>query len=313
MIHQQIPFLNEDENVNRNFSLNLFPKLKLFEYEFPKEFLVRKDFQEKNDYFMPSQKFNFEPILDSSQLSSTEESPHSQNKNISLNNISSEEITQNKTKNLPIFQIDVNKENQDTKKFEDKLLMNRISARKSRLKKKEYIKCLEEETAKLKNQMILNKTNMIYSDNDNMANINIQKDIDNEKNKNFMNKIILLENQENEVKREGQKKRANVMKQHENLQKTLLREMLVKQIYYFIPLRYHIFEEKFIKLVKIDEDDSISVINSKINENIEKIKNYMNIVPKKRIKLVIKFHEIYKRIRNYVDNYQLLFSESFKY
>ena len=128
-----------------------------------------------------------------------------------------------------------------------------------------------------------------------------------------MNKIILLENQENEVKREGQKKRANVMKQHENLQKTLLREMLVKQIYYFIPLRYHIFEEKFIKLVKIDEDDSISVINSKINENIEKIKNYMNIVPKKRIKLVIKFHEIYKRIRNYVDNYQLLFSESFKY
>ena len=38
MIHQQIPFLNEDENVNRNFSLNLFPKLKLFEYEFPKEF-----------------------------------------------------------------------------------------------------------------------------------------------------------------------------------------------------------------------------------------------------------------------------------
>ena len=37
----------------------------------------------------------------------------------------------------------------------------------------------------------------------------------------------------------------------------------------------------------------------------------MNIVPKKRIKLVIKFHEIYKKIKNYTDNFQQLFTESF--
>ena len=103
------------------------------------------------------------------------------------------------------------------------------------------------------------------------------------------------------------------MKQHENLQKTLLKEMLVKQIHCFIPLRYHIFGEKFIKLIPIEEDDEISIIVCKINNNIDKIKNFMKVVPKKRIKLVIKFHEIYKKIKNFVDNYQQVFAESFKY
>ena len=80
-----------------------------------------------------------------------------------------------------------------------------------------------------------------------------------------------------------------------------------------MPLRYQIFGEKFIKLIQIYEDDSLSVIISKIDENVIKIKNYLNIVPKRRIKLVIKFHEIYKKIKNYADSYQQLFMESFKY
>ena len=124
--------------------------------------------------------------------------------------------------------------------------------------------------------------------------------------------MILLEKQEKEVKKEGQKKKANVMKQHEVLQKVLLKEMLVKQINNFLPLKYQIFGEKFIKLIQIKEDDSLSVIISKINENTTKIKNYLSIIPKKRIKLVIKFHEIYKKLKNFVDSYQQLLMESFK-
>lgn len=304
---QQISILNDYENFNNNFSFNVFPKLRLFEPDYTKEILVQKDFQERNEYFLPTRKINFEPIMDSSQLGSTQESPQSQTKTtISLNN-SSDEISQNKTKNSPIFQTDINQENDVQKKFEDKLLMNRISARKSRLKKKQYIKCLEEETARLKNQIILNEK---FGNNMKILNINEYND---NKNNNFLNQMILLEKQEEEIKNEGQKKSSNIMKQYEVLQKTLLREMLVKQIHYFIPLRYHIFGEKFIKLTQISEDDSLNVIISKIDENIEKIKNYMNIVPKKRIQLVIKFHGIYKKIKSYVDNYQQLFSESFKY
>ena len=304
---QQISILNDYENFNNNFSFNLFPKLRLFEPDYTKEIFVQKDFQERNEYFLPTQKINFDPIMESSQLGSTQESPQSQTKSISLNN-SSDEISQNKTKNSPIFQTDVTRENDIPKKFEDKLLMNRISARKSRLKKKQYIKCLEEETARLKNQILLNE-----KIGNNMKNLNISEYNGNEKNTNFLNKMILLEKQEKEVKNEGQKKCSNIMKQYEVLQKTLLREMLVKQIHYFIPLRYHIFGEKFIKLTQISEDDSLNVIISKIDENIEKINNYMNVVPKKRIQLVIKFHGIYKKIKSYVDNYQQLFTESFKY
>jgi hypothetical protein len=191
----------------------------------------------------------------------------------------------------------------------DKLLMNRISARKSRLKKKQYIKCLEEETARLKNEIFLKKNIQTVANN-----INLDLSLeDKEKNDKFFNKFILFEKQEKEVKLKGQKKQAEIMKQYENLQKTLLREMLIKQIHCFIPLRLQIFGDKFIKLIEINEDDEISVIINKINANIDKIKNYLDIVPKKRIHSVNKLYEIYKKIKNFVDGYQHLFSESFKY
>ena len=183
---QQISILNDYENFNNNFSFNLFPKLRLFEPDYTKEIFVQKDFQERNEYFLPTQKINFDPIMESSQLGSTQESPQSQTKSISLNN-SSDEISQNKTKNSPIFQTDITRENDIPKKFEDKLLMNRISARKSRLKKKQYIKCLEEETARLKNQILLNE-----KIGNNMKNLNISEYNGNEKNTNFLNKMILL-------------------------------------------------------------------------------------------------------------------------
>lgn len=310
----QILIQNDCDKFSNNFSFNIFQKLDIFEPEYQKEIFSQNEFQEKNDYLI-NPKFNLEKVIETSPLGTTEETPKSQSRNVTdFNSSTSEENSQNKTKNSPLFQIDSNNENeiQLHKRFEDKLLMNRISARKSRLKKKQYIKCLEEEAARLKNQMILNVKNDI-NQNNNIQNLNINLKDNNEKNKIFLQKITLLDNQEREVKSIGQKKKSGVIKQYDVLRKAILSELLVKQIHLFIPLRYQIFGEKFIKLIQINEDDSLSVINTKIEENIIKIKDYMNIVPKKRIKLVIKFHEIYKRIKNYVDNYQQLFMESFKY
>jgi len=68
--------------------------------------------------------------------------------------------------------------------------------------------------------------------------------------------------------------------------------MLVKKIHCFIPLRLQIFGKKFIKLIEINDNDEISVIINKINLNIDKIKNYLEVVPKKRIQSVIRLHEI---------------------
>lgn len=310
----QISLLNEEENYNNNFCFNIFPQPKLLDSEFTKNIFLQKDFQEKNDNFLLETKYNsdYSQIIDTSMTGSIQEiSPSQASYNIPflLNEIYEHRNTEKK--NVPIFHTEVsNNEIKFEKGFEDKLLMNRISARKSRLKKKQYIKCLEEETARLKNEILLNKKEGNISDNSYNINLNEEK---NEKKKIFASKFILMEKQENQIRIEGQKKNLNIMKQHENLQKTLLKEMLVKQIHCFIPLRYHIFGEKFIKLIPIEEDDEISIIVCKINNNIDKIKNFMKVVPKKRIKLVIKFHEIYKKIKNFVDNYQQVFAESFKY
>lgn len=198
--------------------------------------------------------------------------------------------------------------NENTKNEKDikKHILNKISARKSRQKKKEYIKFLEEELVKLKNNS-LNKT---INNNSNLNYIINENEID-DKNKSFFNNIILIEKHGKEINKDGQKKKANLMKEYEVLQKILLKEMLIKQINYFIPLKFQIFGEKYIKLFPICQDDSISVVKTKINENINKIENYSNNVSKGKIKFLTKFYETYKKIKNYIDNFQDLFNENF--
>ena len=315
MIIAQTSSINELQD--NNFCFNSFPLEK--QTNFSKEILISKESQETSNFFQLDTTLNpyLSPKIDLSINGSTNKIVFGQIKNESSDfSFALDEMSQDgdtkilSLNNNVVFKTEVNNNEINVKKgLEDKLLMNRISARKSRLKKKQYIKCLEEETARLKNEILLKKNIEIVPDK---INSDLSKE-DKEKNDKFFNKFILFEKQEKEIKLKGQKKQAGIMKQYENLQKSLLREMLVKQIHCFIPLRLRIFGDKFIKLIEINEDDEISVIINKINENIEKIKNYLEVVPKKRIQSVIKFHEIYKKIKIFVDNYQQLFSESFKY
>lgn len=315
MIIAQTSSINELQD--NNFCFNLFPLEK--QTNFSKEILISKESQETSNFFQLDTTLNpyLSPKIDLSINGSTNKIVFGQIKNESSDfSFALDEMSQDgdtkilSLNNNVVFKTEINNNEINVKKgLEDKLLMNRISARKSRLKKKQYIKCLEEETARLKNEILLKKNIEIVPDK---INSDLSKE-DKEKNDKFFNKFILFEKQEKEIKLKGQKKQAGIMKQYENLQKSLLREMLVKQIHCFIPLRIRIFGDKFIKLIEINEDDEISVIINKINENIDKIKNYLEVVPKKRIQSVIKLHEIYKKIKIFVDNYQQLFSESFKY
>ena len=315
MIIAQNSSINELQD--NNFCFNSFPLEK--QTNFSKEILISKESQETSNFFQLDTTLNpyLSPKIDLSINGSTNKIVFGQIKNESSDfSFALDEMSQDgdtkilSLNNNVVFKTEINNNEINVKKgLEDKLLMNRISARKSRLKKKQYIKCLEEETARLKNEILLKKNIEIVPDK---INSDLSKE-DKEKNDKFFNKFILFEKQEKEIKLKGQKKQAGIMKQYENLQKSLLREMLVKQIHCFIPLRLRIFGDKFIKLIEINEDDEISVIINKINENIDKIKNYLEVVPKKRIQSVIKLHEIYKKIKIFVDNYQQLFSESFKY
>lgn len=315
MIIAQTSSINELED-NNNFFFNSFPLER--QAMFSKE-ILSKDSQETNNFFQLDTILNpyFSQKIDSSMDGSTNKTVLGQKKNESSDfSFTLYEMSQDgdtkiiSPNNNIVFKTEIkNNENNIKKDLGDKLYLNRISARKSRLKKRQYIKCLEEETARLKNEILLKKNIETVQNN---INLDLSKE-DKEKNETFFNKFILLEKQEKEVKLKGQQKQAGIMKQYENLQKTLLREMLVKQIHCFMPLRLQIFGKKFIKLIEINDNDEISVIINKINLNIDKIKNYLEVVPKKRIQSVIRLHEIYKKIKNFVDSYQHLFSESFKY
>ena len=236
-----LSLLNDYENITNDFSFNPFLKERLLETDYPKETFFHKDFQEKKDSFLEESIFNSEKIINSSLIGSSQETSNSQNKDLSQINLrlSEEDKNQNLQQNSFLFHTEISKEKEFKNTFENKLLMNRLSSRKSRLKKKQYIKGLEEETANLKNQIILNEKVGINSNNLLNLNLNIEeKDNNEEKNKIFLNKMILLEKQAKEVKNEGQKKKADIMKQYEALQKILLKELLVKQIHYFLPLQY---------------------------------------------------------------------------
>jgi hypothetical protein len=312
MILAQASSINEFQD-NNNFFFNSKKT------NFSKEIIFSKEPQETSNCFQLDTTLNpyLSQKIDLSMNGSIDETIFGQIKNESsdfsfiLDEMSQGEDTKILSlNNNVVFKTEIKNNEINIKKgLGDKLLMNRISARKSRLKKKQYIKCLEEETARLKNEIFLKNNIQAVANN---INLDLSQE-DKEKNDKFFNKFILFEKQEKEVKLKGQKKQAEIMKQYENLQKTLLREMLVKQIHCFIPLRLQIFGDKFIKLININEDDEMSVIINKINANIDKIKNYLDIVPKKRILSVVKLHEIYKKIKNFVDSYQHLFSESFKY
>ena len=312
----KIPNINELET-NTNYCFNSLPQMK--EIVFSKEFLFTKDLQDKNDNFLLESMLNpcLSQMNESSMINSINEATLIKNESFDCsfgsNENSQEKLTKESNlasnKNV-VFKTEVNNNEFETKfEYGDRLLMNRLSARKSRLKKKKYIKCLEEETARLKNEILLKKNAI---DNSNNINLNLNKE-ENRKNNAFFTKIILMEQQEKEVKLKGQKSQSDIMKQYESLQKTLLREMLIRQIHCFVPLRLKILGEKRIKLIEANEDDEMSVIINKINENIDKIKNYMNTVPKRRVKSIIKLHEIYKKIKNFVDGYQQLYTESFNY
>ena len=289
----QLFILNDIRNVNNIISLDTFCQEKSPETNTTNNIFFFKDLdREENN--KDSLHLNDNSIQNGNFLES---------KNGLSNDISSLKFFNNNlsTQTQAVSLNENNKNEKDIKKH----FLNKISARKSRQKKKEYIKYLEEELVKLKNNTLNKKIN----NKSNINNIN-ENDID-DKNKKFFNNIILIEKHGKEINKDGQKKKANLMKEYEVLQKILLKEMLIKQINYFIPLKFQIFGEKYIKLLPICEDDSISVVKTKINENLNKIENYNNNVSKGKIKFLKKFFETYQKIKNYIDNFQQLFNENF--
>ena len=288
--NSQLIFQSESINENNSFLNASYSPNKSFEENNKKNSLF-ENFDNKNLDFILN---DFLKITDNQMAISDSSSLNKFNPTNSQ--------SENYAKDLNVKKDCIPKNKKIKKSIELKLLKNKISARKSRQKKKDYIRCLEEELVKLKNEISFNK--------------NIKSDLQEEKeekNDKFFNKIIVFEKQKEDIYKEGQKKQTNLMRELEVSQKIILKELLIRQINFSIPLKFQIFCKKYIKLIPLSDDDSITTIISKINENLNKIKKYMGNVSKNRIKLVIKLYEMYKNIKCYIECFNQLYVENFNY
>ena len=288
--NSQLAIQNELINENNSFLNVSFSSKKSFE-EKSKKNSIFDNFDNKNLDFILN---DFLQITDNQMINSDSSSLNKCNPTNSH--------SENSAKNTNMKKDLIPKDKKRKKNIEQKLLKNKISARKSRQKKKDYIRCLEEELVKLKNEISFNK--------------NIKRNLNDEKNQinnKFFNNIIVFEKQKENIYKEGQKKQANLMRETEASQKIILKELLIRQINYSIPLKFQIFCEKYIKLIPLSDDDSITTIISKIKENLNKIKKYMENISKSRKKLVIKLYEMYKSIKCYIEYFNQLYSENFNY
>ena len=179
---------------------------------------------------------------------------------------------------LPNKMNEVQKQNQKIK--------NKISARKSRLKKKLYIEQLEKEYFLVNKELneIKRKFNMNISQN----NIIPLKEYEEEEatssklSKIFNGDIINVDELKEEEKKiinekSNEKKDINRHKSFTTKQKLILEQLLIEQIEIMMPIRIRMFQNKYLKLLNIDKNDNIDIIKNKIKENLKIIEEVYDI------------------------------------
>ena len=217
-------------------------------------------------------------------------------------------VYENENKQKKIFE--TYNENEKEMQKQKKLLMNRISAKKSRLKKKVYIKCLEDELEKMKNEIEQKR--------------NFEKfylpGISNQKNgveiiSSDVQRYNILINQENNLLQKS-KNDTESMNDYINLQKEILHDILIKIIEVSMPIKCKIFQYKYFKLQKFENNDSLEVIINKINGNIEMLKELYDfdkqIKSSKKSKsesMAYQLYNYYDNLKNYVASFKKMYEQ----
>ena len=221
------------------------------------------------------------------------------NLNINLNNNKINNNINNKIKTNNNINIKINEDNKKDKK-EKKILFNsfmpttvtevqkqkqkiknKISARKSRLKKKLYVEQLEKEYILVKKELSEIKQK-IGMNGDNIISLEETDDIINTKHKNIYDTTINIERlkeEENLIinEKNNEKKNINKINSFTAKQRLILEQLLLNQIEIMMPIKVKIFQNKYLKLLSIDKDDNISVIKNKIKENLKAIEEVYDV------------------------------------
>ncbi len=280
-------------------------------------------------------------ILSNKSYSQIYSSFQNNNNNLEKNKImngAEDKIIIDNKRNNNLNLIESNEENNEIKKLfniEDsrakKLIMNRESAKKSRLKKKKYIQNLEKEYVILKEEIIRSKSNINSNNNDKFMNNlysnkiieNIMKNKSNsiDLNLNLNNKekeIFELKNQEKEIITKNLEKDKESVKIYVKKQKSVLEYLLVKQIDIMTPIRIKTFQNKFLKLENFDTDDNINIIKNKIESNLNTIIELYDIdennckknkICNKNTSMSYQLYDFYSNLKKYINQYDLIFNK----
>ena len=191
-------------------------------------------------------------------------------------NIIKEKKKENKSNKIPSKKSEINsiqnKENMTKEVKQKKLLSNRESAKKSRLKKKAYIENLEKKYLILKTEYIRNiekqKLRKAYFKNEHF----IDEDKINPNLKIGKENIIYDSQKYNDEYIQN-----NISNNYYSKQKKIIENLLVNQIDMMTPINIKILQNKFLKLYKLESNDNFQIIRNKIDVNLETIKELYDI------------------------------------
>ena len=204
---------------------------------------------------------------------------------------------------------------------------NKISARKSRQKKKQYIIELEKENYSLKEYLERIKENSKL--NNNIIPLNEKQDLF-QKQKEYCNDCSNIENLKLEesliINSESidSKNSINLMNSYTEKQKKILEKMLINQIILMMPIKIKIFQDKYLKLFTINNNETLREIKDKIDKNLKTIQelydiknliteeNGLNIEPfyKKNNKdgsMAYQLYDYYYNIKNYINEFEKIY------
>ena len=191
--------------------------------------------------------------------------------NFKYSQIKDIEIEENVKK--PLFEIYSNLNDFQKQK---KLLMNRISAKKSRLKRKKYISLLEDELKKNKN---------ILEEKKQLENLYLKET---SKKENIINKVsnaansfdILLKKEKEIKNNKNNLINENKIKEYCQIQVEFMKKMFIAKLELLMPLKCKLFAKKYLKLENFEDDDNLNIVLNKVKNNLIILKELYNFEKK---------------------------------
>lgn len=305
-------FDNEERNIKNNFEPfdiifnNRNSRISSYdENEFQKKSLKPyvQNQEAKNNFNNISKDLNFQKNLNQKRKSDKIEMDNDIQE---VNNKKHKKVIFNSFKLNPLT---------DEEKLEQKK-KNRISARKSRLKKKKYISKLEKEHSLLMNQIEEMKQNMAVKYNlplkenqefflnknktycDNCSNVKSLKS---------QEKLILCNENPND------KNNTNLINSYREKQRKTLEKLMIEQILIMMPIKIKIFQNKYLKLLEFNSEDCLNSIKIKIDKNLQTLQELYDInilTPEENgIKKENKKNSMAQQIYNYYYNLKKFINE----